>query len=137
MLTRTLKQQQYQAWLALPPKMRPQGIVTRREFAAHAAVDEATLLEWEHTHGWWNDVFEQARNIVGRALPEVMESMVGRAVAGNVQAMKLCMETLGVRVEELSVKHTYDDDQLMVIVGGGRPSVEAPSVNLLPGDDAN
>lgn len=137
MLLRSPKQLQYQTWLSIPPKARPAQLRTRAEFAAHFGVDEYTLLEWEQEHGWWADVFAQARSIIGNALPAILESMVERAVGGNVPAMKLCLETLGVRVDAMEIKHKYDDDQLMVIVGNARPvGVEAPGVRMLPEDDA-
>jgi len=47
----------------------------------------------------------------------IMEALLERAASGSVQAIKLCLDLLGVHSDNLEIKHTYDDDQLVLVYG--------------------
>lgn len=115
MLERGLKQKKYMTWLATPHSMRPSDLKTRTAMARRLEVDEDTLSMWELDQGFWDDVFTQARSVIGREMVPIMEEMARRAQKGSVQAAKFCFQILGVHSDKVEIKNTYDDDQLVLI----------------------
>jgi len=110
-------EEKYKAWLGTPQRMRPAGITTQKQFAAKFDLDLETLELWQLRPRFWDDVFATARGIIGSELASVMESLLVRAQGGSVQAIKLCLDLLGVHADTLELKHTFQDDQLVLIYG--------------------
>lgn len=107
----------YQEWLGTPEQFRHSDWNTRAKFAAKFRIDEDTLILWEGQPHFWDGVFSRARAILGTEMASIMEALLGRAQDGSVQAIKLCLELLGVYAEQLEVKQSFDDDQLVMIYG--------------------
>jgi len=110
-------EQKYKAWLGTPARFRPPGITTPKQFAAKFDVDMETLELWQLRPRFWDDVFASARTVIGTELSSIMESLLVRAQGGSVQAIKLCLDLLGVHADTLELKHTFQDDQLVLIYG--------------------
>jgi len=107
----------YRTWLGTPERLRPAGLRTKKQFAEKLDVELNTLITWEMQPRFWDDVFARARSIIGGEMTIIMEALLERAASGSVQAIKLCLDLLGVHSDNLEIKHTYDDDQLVLVYG--------------------
>lgn len=125
----SLKQQKYQLWLATPRSCRPKDLRTYKAVAERLGVGRTTLREWEVAPGWWEEVYSQARSIIGKDLGSILNSMVTEAINGSVPAAKLCLEALGVHVEEIKHRHTLESDRLVIIM---HPNALPPTSPSLP-----
>ena len=112
----TIQQQKYMLWLAAPKYARPKALRSRRALAERLGVSTATLRRWETELGWWDEVFQQARGIIGRRLASILAAMATEAEKGSVSAAKLCLEVLG--VHHMKIQHEVDmrGDQLVIIL---------------------
>lgn len=111
------KKEAYIRWLALPEVLRPDDMKSREQFIEFMKVDELALYTWESEPGFWAEVYSLAGAVIGRELPEIMQAMVDKAKGGNVAATKLCMQMLGVFTEKTSTHVSFEDDQLVLVVG--------------------
>jgi len=116
MLPDTILKSKYRLWSATPKHLRVSDLQTREQIATALQVDIDTVTRWEQTPDWWNGVFAYARAIIGRELGSIAHSAVQEAIAGDVSAMKLCHELLGVHSDKLELTHALKDDQLVVIL---------------------
>jgi len=107
-------QLKYIMWLSLPQDMRPEEIRTKRQLASALGMSVDTLDEWELAPSFWPAVYERARSAIGHDLAKILQAMSAKAMAGNVQAAKLCLQTLGVQDETIRLKHEVAQDQIIV-----------------------
>ena len=120
----TMQQQQYQEWLALPSTLRPVSLKSKEQVAKQLETDKDTLVRWEFEPNFWDEVFSRARAIIGHELGSILMAMVTEAKSGSVQAAKLCLEALGVHSDSLSLKHEFQDEQLMLLLHPDTPKAE-------------
>jgi len=113
----SIVEEKYRIWLGTPQRMRPAKLTTRRQFAKEFEVDLETLDLWQVQPHFWDDVFAQARSVIGLEMSAVMEALLERATDGSVQAIKLCLDLLGVHSDSLELKHSFDNDQLVLVYG--------------------
>ena len=99
MLTRSIEIEQYQIWLAVPPDFRPKGLVTEDNFCVMHRVTPDDLRVWRLQPGFWDGVHGHLRHIIGDALPDIYRALTSKAKQGNINAIKLCLQQLGVYVE--------------------------------------
>jgi len=110
------RQIKYQLWSGLPKGLRPDGMKTTAQFASAIKVSPETLYVWENTLGWWDEVYQRAKSIIGRALSDVMSALVIKAKAGNVPAAKLCLSMLDLHNDKLTVEQDLLADQLIIVL---------------------
>lgn len=109
----------YKVWRSLPPDERPDAIQTEREFAKYYGLSMATLRQWESDPKFWEDAFAIAKATIGRRLPEILTALAKRASDGNVPAIKLSLEVLGVHHDKVEHSVDFEDDRLIVIMPTG------------------
>ena len=112
----SIQQKKYQFWLAVPAKDRPKSLRTKRQVASALRVSESTLALWESLPGWWLAVHEHAIATLGNDLQEILTTLSERAKQGNVSAIKLALQVLGLFSEKTEQEVTHHHDQLMVVV---------------------
>lgn len=122
------KQQKYQLWSALPKELLPDGMTTTNQFAAAINVSPETLYVWENTLGWWEEVYQNVKSIIGRALPRVVTAIVNKAQTGNVPAAKLCLSMLNLHNDKLTVENDLLADQLIIVLN----TTVSPNLTGLP-----
>lgn len=88
----TADQLHFQAWLALPKKLRRPK--TQRAFAKQIGKDEGTLSDWKHLPGWHDAVRDLALELLKESIPDVLGEVVAAAKSadGSVQDRKLFLE---------------------------------------------
>ena len=109
----------YKLWSSLPTDERPQAIQSKKDFAAYYGVSLSTLRQWEADPKFWEDTFAMAKNILGNRLAEVLTALGNRASSGNIPAVKLFLEVLGVHHDKIEHTVDFDDDRLVVIMPAG------------------
>jgi hypothetical protein len=117
----------YRTFLSVPASVRPDEMKTIKQFAAHFRIQASLLRQWEQEPNFWNDVFGEAQSVLGRALADVMEALVRRAKNGNVNAIKLALEVLGVHHDKLEVQQTKANDQIIMILPPGMEIPQLPN----------
>lgn len=117
----------YRTFLSVPSSVRPEEMKTTRQFADHFRIQASLLRQWELEPNFWNDVFSEAQSVLGRALADVMEALVARAKGGNVNAIKLALEVLGVHHDKLEVQQTKVNDQIIMVLPPGMEIPQLPS----------
>ena len=120
----SIQQKKYQFWLAVPSKDRPAALRTKKQVASALRVSESTLALWESLPGWWLAVHEHAIATLGNDLQEILTTLSERAKQGNVSAIKLALQVLGLFSEKTEQEVTHHHDQLMVVV---KPHADASS----------
>ena len=120
----SIQQKKYQFWLAVPAKDRPKSLRTKRQVASALRVSESTLALWESLPGWWLAVHEHAMATLGNDLQEILTTLSEKAKSGNVPAIKLALQVLGLFTEKTEQEVTHHHDQLMVVV---KPHADAPA----------
>jgi len=125
----TVVQQKYQFWLATHPDDRPPKLKTHDEFCAKFGVTKAQLYAWEHLPGFWDGAFIRARAEIGKRLPQIMRALARKAETGQVSAIKLALQALGVYSDRLDIDvgHRLDTDQLVVYITPALPAQPAQS----------
>jgi hypothetical protein len=109
----------YKLWRSLPPGDRPEALRTDKEFAKYYNVSLSTLRQWESSPAFWEECFAIAKNTIGQRLPEILSALAARAATGNVPAVKLALEVLGVHRDKVQHTLDVDDDRLVVIMPAG------------------
>ncbi len=127
----SINQRKYQFWLAVPPKDRPSSLRSRGQVAKALRVSEDTLALWESLPGWWNSVHEHALSVLGQDLSEILAALSERAKEGNISAIKLSLQALGVFTEKTEAQVSHHHDQLMVVVS----AASADTPGSLPNTD--
>ncbi len=125
-------QQKVQQWLAMPKDLRPDGLRTKAAIARLLNVPATTLYRWQVLPGWWNEVFKFARLQIGEDVGAILKAMVREALAGDVRAAKLCLETLGVHADKLILEGHIKHDQLLIILD---PEADGTDRQLLSSTD--
>lgn len=115
----------YRTFLSVPASLRPKGLQTVREFAEHFRIQASLLKQWESEPTFWDDVFGEAKAVLGRAMADIMASLAARAMAGNVNAIKLSLEVLGVHHDKMEVQQTRTNDQIIMVLP---PGMEIPTL---------
>ena len=110
------KQFALQMWQATPEKWKQSPYKTKKQIMEKLQIGEETANNWSLEPGWWDAVFSMTRGIVGERLGAILETMADRAEGGSVQAAKLCLQVLGVHADKLELEHSYNDDQLVLIM---------------------
>jgi len=110
-------EEKYKAWLGTPQRLRPVGLTTKNQFAKKFDIDPETLELWQLQPRFWDDVFASARSIIGSEMSSIMEALLERAEGGSVQAIKLCLDLLGVHSDSLELTHSFKNDQLVLVYG--------------------
>ena len=129
----------YRTFLSVPASVRPSQMNTVKQFADHFRIQASLLRQWESEPSFWNDVFGEAQSVLGRALSDIMEALAARAKAGNVNAIKLSLEVLGVHHDKLEVQQTKANDQIIMILPPGMEIPQLPNYmdsTTLEGGDA-
>ncbi len=116
----------YRTFLSVPMRYRPDNLRTIEEFASFYNIKPALLQQWESEPGFWDEVFNGARAVAGRALADVIDALVMRAKGGNVNAIKLALEMLGVHHDKLEVQHTKQQDQIIMVLPPGMSLPDVP-----------
>ena len=109
-------QRKLQAWQSSPASVRPRGLKTEKQISKKMGIPISTLRMWELLPGWWDDVFIDARAIIGRELGGILDAMVRRAKGGSVPAAKLCLAALDVHVDKLRIEGEIKGEQLVLIM---------------------
>jgi len=122
------KQTALQLWMGTPKEWRRKETRTLLDICRHLGIDREIVAKWMIEPGWWDQVFANSRYVVGSRTADILNAMVERAVGGSVQAAKLCLQVLGVHAEKLETVHTFDSDQLVVIM---RPENDVQQQPLL------
>lgn len=117
----------YRTFLSVPAVVRPTEMKTIKQFADHFRIQPSLLRQWELEPNFWNDVFGEAQAVIGRALADIMHSLAERAKAGNVNAIKLSLEVLGVHHDKLEVQQTKANDQIIMILPAGMEIPQLPN----------
>jgi hypothetical protein len=117
----------YRTFLSVPMKIRPAGLQTVKQFADHFKIQASLLRQWEAEPDFWDNVFGEARSVLGRAMADVMDALVTRAKAGNVNAIKLSLEVLGVHHDKLEVQQTRANDQIIMVLPAGMDIPQLPN----------
>lgn len=125
----TPRQLRYQAWLAIPTTHRPNDLTTKKEVAKWLGVRPDTLEAWQYLPGWWDGVFVNSQTIIGKALGNITTALVTRAEAGNVSAIKLAFEALGVSIEKVEHNVHVESDQLIVMLASDDKVPAKPKVD--------
>jgi DNA-binding XRE family transcriptional regulator len=124
---RSLAQRKYQLLLAVPQSDRPDHLQTRADVAEALGVDEATVMAWEASAGWWDETFGLARALVGHQLADILQATVKSALKGSVAAQKLAYTVLGVAAEKVEHKLELENDQLVIVMRGPAPAQPQPT----------
>jgi len=104
----------YIRWRAVPkPYRQPR---TKAEFGNLLGVRPETLDSWSRKEGFWEAVYAQCVDINSDRLPEVMETLTGRAIEGSVQSIKLYLEAMGFFRPEEDVNLKVQQEQLVVVM---------------------
>jgi hypothetical protein len=109
----------YKLWRSLPPDERPDVLKTDRDFAKYYGLSLSTLRQWESDPRFFEDVFATAKSTIGRRLPEILGALAARAAGGNIPAVKLALEVLGVHHDKIQHSIEFEDDRLVVIMPAG------------------
>lgn len=117
----------YRTFLSVPMKARPSEMQTIKQFASHFNIQASLLRQWEAEPSFWNDVFGEAQSVLGRALADIMDALAVRAKAGNVNAIKLALEVLGVHHDKLEVQQTKANDQIIMVLPAGMAIPQLPN----------
>jgi len=118
----------YRTILSVPTELRPEQFKTPADFARYFNLPVALLKQWEMEPGFWDSVFTEAQAVVGRAMADVMQSLARRAKSGNIQAIKLSLEVLGVHHDKMEVQHRLENDQVILVLPPGMELPELPKV---------
>ena len=98
----TERQKAYQLWLGIPESQRPSDLRTHAQIAERLNVSLKTLNEWEAQPGFWEVPFGHARAILGQRLPPILSALAKKAESGNIPAIKLSLEVLGVHQDHVT-----------------------------------
>jgi hypothetical protein len=109
----------YRTFLSVPMSVRPSAMQTVKQFANHFNIQPSLLRQWEAEPAFWDEVFSESRSVLGRAMADIMEALVARAKGGNVNAIKLSLEVLGVHHDKLEVQQTRANDQIIMVLPAG------------------
>ena len=108
-------QEQFQRWLSIPKKLRPDGLKTMVDVATKLNVSTQTLRKWKRLPGFWSAVYEQTRSLIGEDLPDVMVALTREAKGGSVNAIKLYFDAMGIDLVR-SDEVPQTTDQLVIIM---------------------
>lgn len=114
--TWTARQRQYILWRALEPSQRPENLPDERAIAHYLGVSIAQLHEWHALPGFWDEVYQATRAIIGAELPAILRAIVASAKRGHVGAQKLALQVLGVYRDVSEHKVTTEKDQLVIVM---------------------
>lgn len=126
----------YRSFLAVPMRLRPKEVQTVDEFAEFYRIKPSLLRQWEMEPNFWDEVGNEAKAVVGRALSDVLDALVLRAKDGSVQAIKLALEFLGVHHDKMEVQHTRDQDQVILVLPPGMQLPQLPQYGAAPSGEA-
>jgi len=121
------RQRLFLMWASLLPAERPANLRTHEQVAEKLGVTVGSLIRWENTPGFWQSLFETSLAQAGRRLPEILDSLVRKALSGSVPAIKLSLEVLGVHHDVLEQRVLREDDRLVIIMAP--PSLPRPEPN--------
>jgi hypothetical protein len=80
-------------WYAMPSDRRIPS--TAKRLAADLGVPESTLYHWQGQAGWSAAVAEIARHNMTKRLPHLYGSLTKQAEAGDIKALRLAFELMG------------------------------------------
>ena len=116
----------YMAWLVTSKYERIPA--TREEYALQVGVASRTLRRWQNKPGFKEAVNELAWNYLAEGLPEVYAAMLRTASAGNVPAMRLVLETLGI----LDQQSATNNNAINIIINEQRNYLDASVITSEP-----
>ena len=103
------EQYKFQAWLALPRRLRKPK--TQKELADELGVHETTLSDWKRKTGFMAAVRVLAKDWAEDDLPEVLDALVKHAKKGSSNHIAMFLKMSGLLVEKVDV--TTGGDKLV------------------------
>ena len=86
---------------------------TQIEISKHCGVSKKTINTWFSNPNFIEAVYERYMEISGLQLPEVVQSMIEEAKAGNVQAGRLVLEHFGKLENKLKIEVESNFERFM------------------------
>ena len=87
--------------------------ITQAQIAGTVGVDRRTVNAWFANPNFVEAVYERYMEISGIHLPEVIQSMIEEAKAGNVQAGRLVLEHFGKLENKLKIEVESNFERFM------------------------
>ena len=110
------------------------GCKTHKEVADLLRISPTTLSKWKKLPGFWEEVYSEAKAIIGDAIPEILASMVREANRGNVSAAKLCLQTMGLLEERSGVKIDMGEPLVIVMNNSKSLPMPQPAIEMVDGE---